>query len=363
MEPRPPPPRPCTTALIPPSRPAWSRRNAGTKTIDIGGQNGVDADGKVVGPTVGSRPARRSATSPPSSRAKGQAWPTSCTGPSPWSTARRSTKASPPSSRHGTQPTHRRPSRSTSSPAWPRVPPLGCHRPRVPDRLCFWGILIRAGDWRPWVDVEAILDHQVSDTTPRASGRVDRRRGVHAGPYRSARGVRPDHRPRPGRRGGGRVACTRRPAAGRAPAPTHRPALAGRRWSVAAERHRIPIGWAIGGAQPQRRRPARAHPRCCRPNRPARPRPVSCTSTAATTPVRAGPAICGRPRPVRDPTPRHQVPGVKRQPLRLGRRWIVEATDTSIAGPVAYACLSHRRVRWPKSPPPLARSTRSTSSR
>ena len=37
--------------------------------------------GTAAGPS--NRPARRSATSPPSSRAKGQAWPTSCTGPSP----------------------------------------------------------------------------------------------------------------------------------------------------------------------------------------------------------------------------------------------------------------------------------------
>jgi hypothetical protein len=47
--------------------------------------------------------------------------------------------------------------------------PLGCHRPRVPDRLCFWGILvIRLVTGASWVDIEAILDHQVSDTTLRA---------------------------------------------------------------------------------------------------------------------------------------------------------------------------------------------------
>jgi hypothetical protein len=34
------------------------------------------------------------------------------------------------------------------------------------------------------------------------------------------------------------------------------------------------------------------------------------------------------PRPVRDPTPRTKIPGVKRQSLRLGPRWIVEATNT-----------------------------------
>lgn len=46
--------------------------------------------------------------------------------------------------------------------------PWGCHRPRVPDRLCFWGFLIRLVTGSSWVDIEAILDHQVSDTTLRA---------------------------------------------------------------------------------------------------------------------------------------------------------------------------------------------------
>ncbi len=46
--------------------------------------------------------------------------------------------------------------------------PLGCHRPRVADRLCFWGILIRLTTGSSWVDIEAILEHRVSDTTLRA---------------------------------------------------------------------------------------------------------------------------------------------------------------------------------------------------
>ena len=53
-----------------------------------------------------------------------------------------------------------------------RVPvdahPLGCHRPRVPDRVCFRGILIRLVTGASWVDIEAILDFAVSDTTLRA---------------------------------------------------------------------------------------------------------------------------------------------------------------------------------------------------
>jgi len=61
------------------------------------------------------------------------------------------------------------------------VPPehaLGCHRPRVPDRLCLWGLLIRLTTGSSWVDIEAILDHQVSDTTLRAR-RDQLRRWIH----------------------------------------------------------------------------------------------------------------------------------------------------------------------------------------
>jgi transposase len=53
-------------------------------------------------------------------------------------------------------------------PARDRSHPLGCHRPRVPDQLCFRGILIRLVTGASWVDIEAILDHRVSDTTLRA---------------------------------------------------------------------------------------------------------------------------------------------------------------------------------------------------
>ena len=45
--------------------------------------------------------------------------------------------------------------------------PLGCHRPRVPDRLCFWGILVRLTTGCSWVSAERLLGNQVSDTTLR----------------------------------------------------------------------------------------------------------------------------------------------------------------------------------------------------
>lgn len=55
----------------------------------------------------------------------------------------------------------------------PRLPrpsqthPLGCHRPRASDEICFRGILIRLVTGCSWVDVEAILGRVVSDTTLR----------------------------------------------------------------------------------------------------------------------------------------------------------------------------------------------------
>jgi transposase len=45
--------------------------------------------------------------------------------------------------------------------------PLGCHRPRVPDRLCFQGLLIRIVTGAAWETIEFLLDYQVSDTTLR----------------------------------------------------------------------------------------------------------------------------------------------------------------------------------------------------
>lgn len=57
--------------------------------------------------------------------------------------------------------------------------PLGCHRPRVPDRLCFEGILIRLVTGCSWVDVERLLGGAVSDTTLRAR----RDEWIHAGVF------------------------------------------------------------------------------------------------------------------------------------------------------------------------------------
>ena len=127
--------------------------------------------------------------------------------------------------------------------------PLGCHRPRVPDRLCFWGVLIRLVTGASWVDVEAILGHQVSDTTLRAR----RDEWIEAGVFEQLKNeatvafdriigldlseVSIDGSLHKAPYGG----------EGTGPNPTDRVKL-GWKWSVAVEAHGIPIGWAIDGA-------------------------------------------------------------------------------------------------------------------
>jgi transposase len=53
-------------------------------------------------------------------------------------------------------------------PAPPRTHPLGCHRRRVPDEVCFRGILHRLVSGSSWTTIEAQLGWVVSDTTLRA---------------------------------------------------------------------------------------------------------------------------------------------------------------------------------------------------
>lgn len=54
----------------------------------------------------------------------------------------------------------------------PLLPPadgshaLGCHWPPIPDRLYFWGILIRLVTDSSWVDIEAIPEHRVLGHDP-----------------------------------------------------------------------------------------------------------------------------------------------------------------------------------------------------
>lgn len=130
-----------------------------------------------------------------------------------------------------------------------RAHPLGCHRPRISDRLCLRGLFIRLVTGSSWVDIEAILDHQVSDTTLRsrrdewiAAGVFDKLKNEAVAAFDRIIGLDLDdvaidgslHKAPYGGEGTG-------------PNPTDR-GKCGWKWSVAADRHGIPIGWTTDGA-------------------------------------------------------------------------------------------------------------------
>jgi transposase len=210
-----------------------------------------------------------------------------------------------------------------------RSHPLGCHRRRVSDRLCFRGLLIRLVTGASWVDIEAILDHQVSDTTLRAR----RDEWIDAGIFEAMRAeataafdrvvgldlndVALDgslHKAPYGGEGTGPNPCDR--------------GKSGWKWSVAAERHGVPIGWAIDGAN-------RHDVRMLEPTLDAVRRAGlfddigmlhldrGYDSGAVRQRLR-GYGITDFDIQLRGT----KEPGVKKQPIRLGLRWIVEATNS-----------------------------------
>lgn len=127
--------------------------------------------------------------------------------------------------------------------------PLGCHNPRVADEVCFRGILIRLVTGSSWTDIEAIMGHVVSDTTLRRrrdewidAGVFDLLAAEALAAFDRIIGLDLDvvavdgsiHKAPYGGEGTGK-------------SPVDRGKL-GWKWSVAVDRHGIPIGWAIDGA-------------------------------------------------------------------------------------------------------------------
>jgi transposase len=127
--------------------------------------------------------------------------------------------------------------------------PLGCHRPRVPDRVCFEGILIRLVTGCAWVDAEALLGGAVSDTTLRArrdewieAGVFDRLVDEAIAAYDRIVGLDfsecsvdgSQHKAPTGGDGTG-------------PNPVDR-GRSGWKWSLFADRNGIPVGWTADGA-------------------------------------------------------------------------------------------------------------------
>jgi transposase len=213
--------------------------------------------------------------------------------------------------------------------------PLGCHRPRVADRLCFWGILIRLVTGCSWVSVEAILERQVSDTTLRAR----RDEWIAAGVFDQLR----DHAMHAYDRIIGldlsEVALDsslhKAPCGGEGTGinPTDR-AKIGWKWCVAVDANGIPIGWAIDSANrnelnllaPTVRDIARVglldEIETLHLDR-GYDYPKTRRELAAF-----GFTDCNiQPREPKDDTKQNKK-NIKKQPLRLGLRWIVEAANS-----------------------------------
>ena len=127
--------------------------------------------------------------------------------------------------------------------------PLGCHRPRASDKLCFRAILIRLVTGSSWRDIEAILNFEVSDTTLRArrdewidAGVFDRLESEAVAAYDRIIGLDVEHVAIDG-------SLHKAPCGGEGTgkSPVDRAKL-GWKWSVAVDAKGIPIGWAIDGA-------------------------------------------------------------------------------------------------------------------
>ena len=229
--------------------------------------------------------------------------------------------------------------------------PLGCHRPRVPDRLCLWALLIRLTTGASWVDIEAILDHQVSDTTLRAR----RDEWITAGVFerlrsRGARRVRPASSDSTDPRSPSTARCTRPPAAARTPVRT--PLIVG--------------SWAGSGRSPSTATASRSAGRPTAPTATT----CACSSPPSTTSRAAGLLVdidtihldrgydSGA---VRERLAHYGLsdaviqrrgtkqPG-KKQPVRLGLRWIVEARQHMVVE-LRPTAPQHR----PPNPPPPRR--------
>lgn len=127
--------------------------------------------------------------------------------------------------------------------------PLGCHRPRVPDRTCLWAMLVRLVTGCSWVVAERLVGGAVSDTTLRArrdewveAGVFDALAEMMLAVYDAIVGLEPadalvdasTHKAPAGGEGVGK-------------SPVDRGKL-GWKWSIATDAQGIPLGWVAGAA-------------------------------------------------------------------------------------------------------------------
>jgi transposase len=127
--------------------------------------------------------------------------------------------------------------------------PLGCHRGRCPDRICFEAIMIRLSTGCSWQDAERLTGNRVSDTTLRArrdewikAGIFDKLAKEAEEAYDKIIGLDLTETAVDG-------SLHKSPcgAEGTGKNPTDRAKL-GWKWSILTDRVGIPIGWAIDGA-------------------------------------------------------------------------------------------------------------------
>ena len=139
--------------------------------------------------------------------------------------------------------------------AGPRLPrreeghPLGCHNPRIADRVCFEGIVIRLVTGCSWVTAERLLGHRVSDTTLRArrdewvdAGVFDALADEALGAYDRIVGLDLSDASVDG-------SIHKAPCGGdgTGKSPVDR-GKSGWKWSLLCDRGGIPVSWAIDGA-------------------------------------------------------------------------------------------------------------------
>lgn len=211
----------------------------------------------------------------------------------------------------------------------PRSHPLGCHRPRVDDRTVFRGILIRLVTGASWVDIEAILNFEVSDTTLRTR----RNEWIDAGVFDAIHDEALDGFDRIVGLDLTEVAVDgslhKAPYGGEAtgPNPTDR-GKCGWKWSQAVDRHGVAVGWSIDGAN--RHDIAMVEPTL--DDVTARglhldidtvhlDRGYDYNSTRPRLARFGLDDICIQPR-------RPAGQGATKKPVRLGLRWIVEAANS-----------------------------------
>ena len=230
---------------------------------------------------------------------------------------------------------------SSRPPAWH---PLGCHRRRIPDRLCFEAILFRLVTGCSW-DVAGRLGRG-SETTLRsrrdewaAAGvfdrmaaeaieAYDRRIGLDLGDVTIDASV---HK-----------APTGGPGTG--PNPTDRGKLVWK-WSLATDADGIPLGWVADAANRHDEPTSRPHLRCDHRRRMGRrdrhpaPRPrLRLPGLPGLMPTTGSPVW-----PVAARRPKGQ--GTPKQPIALGKRWAAERTNSWLSN---YGQLRRNTDRHPE---------------